>query len=371
MKPCSFFAAGKCRNGKNCKYVHASHENLTESPRPSNLFPNGACINGRVSTRVVEAGTSLLSDITGNKSSYFHVQEERNEELYFCKANTATNGTSISEIMSGGWEKKAIDTLIKMKKVEKIKEEVTELTDFISNEEELYYYGAPDNFKADVTETLFSEAKDSFLDVTKDGLKTETNLCNGERPAPPYGNTCFYAHSLPEEIVSEEERLATDEEFRLSQGLECGICYEIILNKGEQFGMLSGCNHSFCLTCVRNWPNSEDHPKQTVRQCPACGKETKFIIPTSRMVYNPNRKKVLMDVYRKELNGIPCRHFDGGRKTCPFGTSCYYAHRSPDGFQALRQARTVVDEDGQNIQFRQSRQDIFLKQSEVTEELSR
>lgn len=92
--------------------------------------------------------------------------------------------------------------------------------------------------------------------------------------------------------------LAMGEEIRLSADLECGICYENILGKGERFGLLSGCNHSFCLTCLRNWRGSADQPKQTVRQCPMCRVETNFIIPSSRMVTKPERKKVLIDVYR-------------------------------------------------------------------------
>ena len=89
-----------------------------------------------------------------------------------------------------------------------------------------------------------------------------------------------------------------DEEIRLSQDLECGICYENVIDKGERFGLLSGCNHSFCLACLRNWRGTADQPKQTVRQCPVCRVETSFIIPSSRMVINSERKKALIDVYR-------------------------------------------------------------------------
>ena len=112
------------------------------------------------------------------------------------------------------------------------------------------------------------------------------------------GNACFYAHSLSECAQSEEEMLARDEEICFSQDLECGICYECVVDKDERFGLLSGCNHVFCLTCLRNRRGNADQPKQTVRQCPVCRVETSFIIPSSRMVTKPERKKVLIDEYR-------------------------------------------------------------------------
>ena len=31
---------------------------------------------------------------------------------------------------------------------------------------------------------------------------------------------------------------------------------------------------------------------------------------------------------------VPCRHFDQGRGSCPFGSSCWYAHRYADGSEA-------------------------------------
>jgi E3 ubiquitin-protein ligase makorin len=125
-----------------------------------------------------------------------------------------------------------------------------------------------------------------------------------------YGNSCFYSHSLNERIESEDEMIAIGEEIRLSKELECGICYDNIMAKEERFGLLSGCNHAFCLTCVRNWRGHADQPKQTVRQCPVCRIETHFIIPSSRMVTNPERKKALIDEYRVRAHSLDLRVVD-------------------------------------------------------------
>lgn len=177
-----------------------------------------------------------------------------------------------------------------------------------------------------------------------------------------YGDSCFYMHALNEDVESEEDMMEMGRELQESRELECNICYDNILEKGERFGLLSGCSHAFCLSCVRNWRGNADQPKQTVRQCPVCRVETHFIIPSSRMVTSPKRKNVLIETYRKNLSGIPCRHFNEGRGTCPFGTSCFYAHRFPDGTLDTRQVRTAVDSDGHYDVLRQVRLENFFQQ---------
>lgn len=48
--------------------------------------------------------------------------------------------------------------------------------------------------------------------------------------------------------------------------------------------------------------------------------------------------------------------------TCPFGTSCFYAHRYPDGTVEDRRVRTAVDSDGHYDVLRQVRLEHFLQQ---------
>lgn len=178
-----------------------------------------------------------------------------------------------------------------------------------------------------------------------------------------YGESCFYMHSLREDVETEADMIIMGRELQESEELECNICYDNILQKEERFGLLSGCSHAFCLTCVRNWRGNADQPKQTVRQCPVCRVETHFIIPSSRMVTDPERKKALIETYRKNLAAIPCRHFNEGQGTCPFGTSCFYAHRYPDGTLDARQVRTAVDADGHYDVLRQVRLEHFFNQN--------
>src|SRR5262249_38684464 len=38
-----------------------------------------------------------------------------------------------------------------------------------------------------------------------------------------------------------------------SADLECGICFERIVEAGRRFGVLPECTHPFCLPCIRSW----------------------------------------------------------------------------------------------------------------------
>lgn len=81
------------------------------------------------------------------------------------------------------------------------------------------------------------------------------------------------------------------------------------------------------------------------------------------MVSDPERKTAICDAYKvrtgdntlsaslyydiqTNLNAIPCKHFDQGRGTCPFGTSCFYRHAYQDGTIEEATIRTATDADG-------------------------
>jgi E3 ubiquitin-protein ligase makorin len=49
------------------------------------------------------------------------------------------------------------------------------------------------------------------------------------------------------------------------------------------------------------------------------------------MITDPARKEKVVEKYKCKMGQIACRWFDYGRGTCPFGTSCFYAHLNEDG----------------------------------------
>jgi len=95
--------------------------------------------------------------------------------------------------------------------------------------------------------------------------------------------------------------------------------------------MLESCDHAFCLSCIRGWRREREQDKQNLRLCPVCRNESFYVIPSDTIILDPVEKKRIIDQYKQEMGRIPCKLFDYGRGTCPFGTSCFYAHLNPDG----------------------------------------
>lgn len=122
-----------------------------------------------------------------------------------------------------------------------------------------------------------------------------------------------------------------NEEFVLDD--ECCICLDKVLASGKQFGILDGCDHTFCLDCIRGWRSTYDKRtgKHHYRTCPICRRNSYLVIPSTRMVKSGPEKEELMEEYKEVLKTIPCRHFNKGKGMCPFMNSCLYAHVLPDG----------------------------------------
>jgi E3 ubiquitin-protein ligase makorin len=106
------------------------------------------------------------------------------------------------------------------------------------------------------------------------------------------------------------------------------VCLEMVLENDKQFGVLDGCDHTFCLKCIRGWRATYDRrtSKHHFRTCPICRKNSYLVIPSYYMVNSGPDKDALIEEYCDTLKNIPCKHFNGGQGSCPFRNSCNYAH---------------------------------------------
>ena len=121
-------------------------------------------------------------------------------------------------------------------------------------------------------------------------------------------------------------------ERAISRDVECGVCLERVVEiPGRRFGLLTHCKHAFCLPCIREWRARIDLPPATVRSCPLCRTLSFFVIPSDRFVADDGRKARLTEDYTAAAGRVPCRLWDLGRGTCPFGSSCHFVHLMPDG----------------------------------------
>ena len=138
-------------------------------------------------------------------------------------------------------------------------------------------------------------------------------------------------------VAAAASKAAREAALARSREVECCVCLEAVLQKPQaahrRFGLLSGCSHAFCVSCIRDWraggvadvvsAKALDH----ARTCPVCRSPSHYVIPSSTWPADDAEKAALVDAYKARLAAIPCRHFDDGRGSCPFGTSCWYAHK--------------------------------------------
>ncbi len=132
-------------------------------------------------------------------------------------------------------------------------------------------------------------------------------------------------------------------------GLECGLCHQIVAQKEDpRYGLLT-CDHVFCLKCIRSWRAEHTMEEIATHSCPNCRTSTFFIVPSSRWTADAGEKAKIVGAYKKKMGEINCKHFNMGDGTCPFGGSCFYAHRlreQSSGEERAR-ARTYVDQSEQ------------------------
>ncbi|XP_008808204.1 E3 ubiquitin-protein ligase makorin isoform X2 [Phoenix dactylifera] len=147
------------------------------------------------------------------------------------------------------------------------------------------------------------------------------------------------------------------EALKLSQEIECSVCLDRVLSKPtaaeRKFGLLSECDHPFCISCIRNWrsnsPASGMDVNNAVRACPICRKISYFVIPSVIWYSTKEEKQEIIDNYKAKLKSIDCKYFDFGNGTCPFGTSCFYRHAYRDGRLEEVVLRHLDAEDGNTV----------------------
>jgi hypothetical protein len=123
---------------------------------------------------------------------------------------------------------------------------------------------------------------------------------------------------------------------------ECGICFENPAKKRSRYGLLTSCDHLFCLDCMKQWRSPAQHHTDTTtaqsqrKTCPLCRAKSDFIVPSFDFKVGDDKLREV-EKFRAKCAEIPCQFYRecslGG--SCPFGAKCFYKHIRDDG--------TVVD----------------------------
>ncbi|TRY97789.1 hypothetical protein DNTS_008284 [Danionella cerebrum] len=211
----------------------------------------------------------------------------------------------------------------------------------------------------------------SYLDAIRSGLEdsavgvdptdqTLARLCPFlEAGQCHYGQSCPYVHGEVCEVCDRRVLHPHDPEQRAehhkmcmaaferdmerafaaqqSQDKQCKICLDVVYEKPSvserRFGILSNCCHTYCLNCIRQWRCQHFH-NQIRKSCPECRVVSEFVIPSMYWVEDQEEKDRLIEQFKSAVSKKPCKYFDQGRGTCPFGANCFYKHELPDGSRA-------------------------------------
>ncbi|KAM8758825.1 LOW QUALITY PROTEIN: E3 ubiquitin-protein ligase makorin-2 [Rhynchonycteris naso] len=207
----------------------------------------------------------------------------------------------------------------------------------------------------------------SYLDAIRSGLDylEASSSYSSEHQLCPYaaagecrfGDACVYLHGEMCEICrlqvlhpfDPEQRKAHEKicmstfehemekafAFQASQDKVCSICMEVILEKASaserRFGILSNCNHTYCLSCIRQWRCAKQFENPIIKSCPECRVISEFVIPSVYWVEDQNKKNELIEAFKQGMGKKACKYFEQGKGTCPFGSKCLYRHAYPDG----------------------------------------
>ncbi|XP_062174520.1 putative RING-type E3 ubiquitin transferase C3H69 isoform X2 [Alnus glutinosa] len=188
---------------------------------------------------------------------------------------------------------------------------------------------------------------------------------------PTCGKHClnpFRPEERQEHLKMCEKKQKHLEALKHSQEIECSVCLERVLSKltvpERKFGLLSECDHPFCISCIRNWrsssPTSGMDVNNALRACPICRKLSYFVIPSVIWYTTKEEKQEIVESYKTKLKSIDCKHFDFGNGNCPFGTSCFYKHAYRNGRLEEVVIRHLGAEDGHTVIAKDIRLSDFL-----------
>jgi len=320
---CRYFANGVCRFGRNCQYSHDRENSVADN----------VC-------RYYLAGNCAY----GSRCRYEHVrtQEDRSQRQSATASSSSAPpppppSSSINDHPSGARAKQR------------------QRQSAVASSSSLNCFAAEYKPQTESYKAVLSGLKD--MNVTQSS-KINVELCPyAEKGECPYQESCQYTHGDACELCGklclhpfdEEQRKqhkadcikVLEDDMQLSFAIsrssekECGICMEKVLEKANvkdrQFGILTGCNHIFCLVCIREWRARKEYNRKVVRSCPECRTHSDFIVPSNYWYEDDKEKEKFISDYKSRLSKMACKYFDKGKGKCPFGSACFYLHAYEDG----------------------------------------
>ncbi|XP_050154328.1 putative RING-type E3 ubiquitin transferase C3H69 isoform X2 [Malus sylvestris] len=339
---CKFFAHGACLKGEHCEFSHdwkASPNNICT------FYQKGACAFGN-RCRYEHVKASRAQSFGSSSSTNSQPSLAIDSASLALPARTLTSGVSLAPLSLSELSASSSPFLPPSKPAWNCSLD-----------------GDYDDDESSVGETRNTRPEDRAIC----SFAAVGNCPRGEKCPHIHGDICPSCgkHCLhPYRPLEGEEHMKICEEkqkqleaLKCSQEIECSVCLERVLSKPtvaeRKFGILSECDHPFCISCIRNWrsssPTSGMDVNSALRACPICRKLSYFVIPSVIWYKSKEEKQEIVDSYKARLRSIDCKHFDFGNGNCPFGTSCFYKHAYRDGCLEEVALRHLGNEDGQTV----------------------
>ncbi|KAI8545809.1 hypothetical protein RHMOL_Rhmol07G0067200 [Rhododendron molle] len=332
---CKFFANGACLKGDHCEF---SHDWKDPSNNVCTFYQKGACSYGsRCRYEHVKVSTRQSSVASSSTSSH---------QFLVSDSATASGGLTIVPGVTSDLSPSSIPFFPPVK----LAWSQTSQHQYLSESNDLGDFKSLD--PADLPICSFAAAGDCPRGEACPHIHGD--IC------PFCGKNClhpFRPQEGEEHMKTCEKKQKKLEALKHSQEIECSVCLERVLSKPtaseRKFGLLSECDHPFCISCIRNWrgssPASGMDVNSTLRACPICRKVSYFVIPSVIWYSSKEEKQEIVDSYKEKLKSIHCKHFDFGNGSCPFGSSCFYMHAYRDGRLEEVVLRHLGAEDGHTV----------------------
>ncbi|XP_060236137.1 E3 ubiquitin-protein ligase makorin-1 isoform X3 [Meriones unguiculatus] len=302
---CRYFMHGVCKEGDNCRYSH----DLSDSPYGivCKYFQRGYCVYG-------------------DRCRYEHSKPLKQEEV------TATDLSAKSSLAASSNLSSGVGSLAEMNSGEAESRNTNFATVGAGSEDWVnaieFVPGQPycGRTAPSCTEVPLQGS------VTKEESEKEPTAVETKKQLCPYaavgecryGENCVYLHGdscdmcglqvlhpmdaaqrsqhIKSCIEAHEKDMELSFAVQRSKDMVCGICMEVVYEKASpserRFGILSNCNHTYCLKCIRKWRSAKQFESKIIKSCPECRITSNFVIPTTR------RAGILMkDVGAAHLEG--------------------------------------------------------------------
>ncbi|XP_026579618.1 E3 ubiquitin-protein ligase makorin-1 isoform X3 [Pseudonaja textilis] len=282
---CRYFMHGVCKEGDNCRYSHDLY--TTHSGMVCRYFQRGCCAYG-------------------DRCRYEHTKPLKREDTttvspvakpYPSASTDVTPSPGTLEVSSGETEDKELAA------AGAGAEDWVNAVEFIPGQP---YFGraAPSCTETPLQGMVIEEE----YEKQQTSLEMKKQLCPYAAVGEcRYGENCVYIHGdicdmcglqvlhpadaaqrslhIKSCIEAHEKDMELSFAVQRSKDMVCGICMEVVYEKANpserRFGILSNCNHTYCLKCIRKWRSAKQFESKIIKSCPECRITSNFVIPTT------------------------------------------------------------------------------------------